>query len=141
MAELILYQLIDQQIQLLLTLVLMAIDSRETVSVFVKLTEHGMVLTLRVVSINRKAQLEEANSHKQHISLNFHAHIISITDLIQCPELNIDSGTVAIVPNNRPSNSMATYSCSDGYSLQGNSERFCQIDGTWNGTDPVCGEL
>ena len=62
------------------------------------------------------------------------------TELIQCPELRIDNGGVTVIPNSRTLNSSATYSCSDGYSLQGNSERICQMDSTWSGSDPVCGE-
>lgn len=63
------------------------------------------------------------------------------TELIECPVLAIDNGIVTVVPNDRTLNSTATYSCTVGYSLQGNSERFCQRDGTWSGTsDPECGK-
>ena len=31
-----------------------------------------------------------------------------------------------------------TYSCHDGYVLQGNAVRTCQSDGTWSGQEPVC---
>ncbi|XP_072444220.1 sushi, von Willebrand factor type A, EGF and pentraxin domain-containing protein 1 isoform X5 [Chiloscyllium punctatum] len=31
-----------------------------------------------------------------------------------------------------------TYQCDYGYGLQGNVERFCQADGTWNGTEVSC---
>lgn len=34
--------------------------------------------------------------------------------------------------------SVCTYSCSYGYYLEGNSERVCQPDHTWSGTDPEC---
>ena len=34
---------------------------------------------------------------------------------------------------------MATYMCEDGYNLVGNMVRVCQSDGTFSGTDPVCG--
>lgn len=32
----------------------------------------------------------------------------------------------------------ATYTCSDGYILSGNSMRLCLPGGIWNGTEPVC---
>lgn len=35
----------------------------------------------------------------------------------------------------------AVYTCNEGYSLKGHSERFCQSDGTgWNLTEPECGK-
>ena len=37
---------------------------------------------------------------------------------------------------------IATYSCSQGYQLVGGSSlRACGPDGTWNGTEPTCGEF
>lgn len=35
---------------------------------------------------------------------------------------------------------MATYSCDDGYELDGEEGRQCQIDGTWEGEPPSCVE-
>ena len=36
---------------------------------------------------------------------------------------------------------IATYSCSPGYQLVGGSSlRACGPNGTWNGTEPSCGE-
>ena len=34
--------------------------------------------------------------------------------------------------------STATYSCSEGYNLNGVVERVCQSDGGWSDTAPVC---
>ena len=36
--------------------------------------------------------------------------------------------------------SVATYSCDDGFMLNGNKRRTCQADGTWSGDNPTCGE-
>ena len=32
----------------------------------------------------------------------------------------------------------ATYACETGFNLVGMSERVCQSDGTWSGSDPTC---
>ena len=33
----------------------------------------------------------------------------------------------------------ATYTCDGGYSMIGSDTRICQGDGTWSGSEPVCG--
>ena len=35
-------------------------------------------------------------------------------------------------------NSTATYSCNDGYSLEGDSTRTCLASGLWSGRSPQC---
>ena len=62
---------------------------------------------------------------------------------VQCPELTstIENGEVAIIPDNRPVNSKATYMCDSNYELEGIGARYCQLDGTWNGTAPKCSTL
>jgi len=32
-----------------------------------------------------------------------------------------------------------TFTCDDGFTLTGSSTRTCQDDGTWSGTEPMCG--
>ena len=34
--------------------------------------------------------------------------------------------------------SVATYTCDFGFGLVGDSERTCQFDQTWTGTEPTC---
>ena len=34
--------------------------------------------------------------------------------------------------------SKATYSCNDGYVLEGESKRFCRSNGKWSGKAPKC---
>ena len=63
------------------------------------------------------------------------------TEEIQCPEVIIENAEVVYIPDSRPLNSKATYSCTDGYRLRGESERSCQVNSMWSGTDPVCGKF
>ena len=37
--------------------------------------------------------------------------------------------------------SIASYSCSDGYALTKSGPRRCQSNGNWSGPAPACGEL
>ena len=34
--------------------------------------------------------------------------------------------------------SVATFGCSSGYHMQGSSQRTCQVNGQWDGTQPTC---
>ena len=34
--------------------------------------------------------------------------------------------------------SITTYKCDFGFRLEGNAQRTCQENGTWNGTVPMC---
>ena len=33
---------------------------------------------------------------------------------------------------------LASYTCNEGYDLNGTNVRECQADGFWDGTEPVC---
>ena len=47
------------------------------------------------------------------------------------------NGDIAISSDGRT----ATYTCSAGFTLNGDTVRVCLMDGTaWNGTDPTCGK-
>lgn len=56
---------------------------------------------------------------------------------MQCPTLRVPS-------NGRVTNgfgdygSKVNYKCLDGFRLNGNSERICDADGIWSGSDPKC---
>ena len=58
-----------------------------------------------------------------------------------CPDLTITNGVVTISPADRGLLSRTTYECNPGFALKGDGNRVCQMDSTWNGTDPECGEL
>ena len=34
--------------------------------------------------------------------------------------------------------SVATYSCNDGFTLEGETTRQCEVSGRWSGTPPSC---
>ena len=59
---------------------------------------------------------------------------------VVCPDVSIRNGDVTISPADRGLMSRTVYDCYPGYALKGNGNRVCQIDDTWNGTDPECGE-
>ena len=40
--------------------------------------------------------------------------------------------------DSRPINTIATFTCDNGYTLTGGSFRACQNDGTWSGSAPTC---
>ncbi len=40
--------------------------------------------------------------------------------------------------NNRPVDTVATYTCDTGYTLNGGSTRTCGSDGVWSGSSPKC---
>ena len=57
---------------------------------------------------------------------------------VNCGSLeDIDNGDVSINPDTR-FQSAATYSCNAGFQLVGRSQRQCQADATWSGSEPSC---
>ena len=52
--------------------------------------------------------------------------------------LTPSSGDVNIMSNG--SNSLARFTCHDGYEMIGTSEIACLSDGSWDGTEPTCGK-
>lgn len=50
---------------------------------------------------------------------------------------SITNGTIAY-PNGRGENNFALYTCSFGYTLRGDSRRYCTSQHQWNGTAPNC---
>ncbi len=59
-----------------------------------------------------------------------------------CPDLTVPTngmisynmGTVSL----RPEDTVATYTCVTGYTLNGVSTRTCESDAVWSGSAPVC---
>lgn len=40
--------------------------------------------------------------------------------------------------NGHGENQYASYACSSGYALRGNSRRYCTLQSHWNGSTPSC---
>ena len=58
---------------------------------------------------------------------------------IICNELMSPAkGTVEYSDPSRIFNSRATYSCDEGYTLTGNSQRICVGLNIWSGSEPTC---
>ena len=51
--------------------------------------------------------------------------------------INYDQGDIQI--DTYPENTMATFTCDDGYSLSGPSSSICQHSRTWDPQPPTCG--
>ena len=69
-----------------------------------------------------------------------HSHTLFCVEPVICPDLTIMNGMVITSPANRTYMSTTSYVCDEGFVLKGDGNRMCQIDDTWTGTDPECGE-
>ena len=74
-------------------------------------------------------------------------HLLFLSTDIQCPALpNFTNGVITysmVGPDEFPDSTMATYSCNDGYFLQGEGGRTCYIPvgalvGEFDGEEPLC---
>ena len=70
-----------------------------------------------------------------YASLLFH---ISISVGDSCGQPGIPSNGRVDISAGTSFGDVAKYSCDAGYTLNGTSERTCQADGRWNGTEPTC---
>ena len=70
-----------------------------------------------------------------------HAHLLAHV-VVSCGGLSVPSGStggLAVTVPNTIYNSVATYYCSQtGYQLIGQSQRTCQSNGVWSGSQPYC---
>jgi len=60
--------------------------------------------------------------------------------VITCPVLSApDNGQISCSPGNDSPGDTCTFTCDDGFQIEGTQSRTCQDDGTWNGEDDtVC---
>ena len=56
---------------------------------------------------------------------------------VDCGSLTVPNGKVSTSSGTTFMNT-ATYTCDDGYTLNGTSTRTCQASGTWSLTAPTC---
>ncbi len=88
------------------------------------------------------SQLQLVKVSKETLYRLFVECIISHTE-IPCPDLpSLPNGvinySVGGSPDNRPVNSEAMHTCSNGYTLTGSATRICVIGGIWSGSAPTC---
>ena len=62
--------------------------------------------------------------------------VITCTDLPSLANENVDYGAGS--PDSRPVDTVATYTCDTGYTLNGDSTRTCRSDRLWSGSAPTC---
>ncbi len=63
--------------------------------------------------------------------------VITCSDLPSLTNGNIDYGGAGS-PDSRPVNTVATYTCVTGYTVNGDSTRTCGSDGVWSGQGSNC---
>ncbi len=63
--------------------------------------------------------------------------VITCSDLPSLTNGDIDYGGAGST-NSRPVNTVATYTCNPGFTLNGGSTRTCGSDGVWSGSTPSC---
>ncbi len=56
-----------------------------------------------------------------------------LTDIVN-GHISYDMETI----DNRPADTVATYTCVTDYTLNGDTTRTCESDGMWSGSDPTC---
>ena len=75
--------------------------------------------------------------------LNVYVECVPVPIVITCSDLpsptfgDIDYGGAGST-DNRPVNTVATYTCNTGYTLNGGTTRTCGSDGVWSGSTPTC---
>ncbi len=62
--------------------------------------------------------------------------IVTCSDLPSLANGDIDYGGAGS-PGSRPVDTVATYTCDTGYTLDGGTTRFC-ASGVWSGSPPTC---
>ena len=71
-------------------------------------------------------------------------YLLNLLTVIDCDLLPLPSeGQVDYTPGVVTSletglNATASYSCSEGYDLDGDAMRTCQANGQWDGAEPMC---
>ena len=65
---------------------------------------------------------------------NKNVHVFNFTECGSPPS----PGNGSVIHNSNVTNGIATYTCNDGFTLEGNMHRVCINGSGWNGTLPMC---
>ena len=71
--------------------------------------------------------------HKQANNL----HRLTFVVIVLCPDLTTPANGNVNQPGNTVE-TVATYTCNNGYVLVGDESRTCRENGKWTGEDPTC---
>ncbi|XP_053405168.1 CUB and sushi domain-containing protein 1-like [Mercenaria mercenaria] len=84
-------------------------------------------------TVAKFVQLEINATFAEH----FHLCEVEVYGVPECGSLpNPSNGSVFTIDTTL--DNYAEYTCNTGFVLLGNSDRKCQLDGTWTGSDPTC---
>ena len=72
-----------------------------------------------------------------HTTTNIYHYLCAATQDIRCPDLTDPANGRVMVAGTTPGDA-ATYTCNDGYKLDGASTRTCGSGGQWSSDPPVC---
>ena len=76
-------------------------------------------------------------SHVSEYSSRMYPSLCLILHTAHCDNLpDIENGEVKV--ESRDIGGVATYSCKEGYRLEGDTQRTCTADGEWSGSEPTC---
>ena len=91
---------------------------------------NGVMQSIYINIVDSKLRLE-------FFQLSSNLFFLSTDKPVTCPTLTSPANGAVSAPA-RTVGSVATYSCSSGYTLSGGTTRTCQSSGEWSGLQPSC---
>ena len=78
-----------------------------------------------------------STSHLYYVPVKRCIICLSVHSAVDCGSLD-NPGNWVVSFTTTTYNSVATYSCSTGYTLTGDDRRMCLESGLWSGSEPMC---
>ncbi len=96
-----------------------------------------------VMESGAQQQLQCVRVRNDWMCNNVYVECVPVPIVITCSDLpSLANGIInyggAGSTDSRPVNTVATYTCDTGYTLNGGSTRTCGSDGVWSGLAPTC---